>query len=179
MSHRGERILIAFTPVAEHTPGAIFELLSRSYDGTVRAEPGGWAGEKDKWLEYDRDVFENPETVGACLFVTCLDNEPIGFGSWDPRQGPELAIIGHNCILPERQGKGYGKEQIEEILRRLKAGGLRKALATTSEHPFFEPARRMYLACGFREARRRPGGPDPRYEVIDYEIMLEQRGSGE
>jgi GNAT superfamily N-acetyltransferase len=132
----------------------------------VRAE------EQNKWLDYDREVFENPDTVGASLFVTTVGTEAIGFASWDPRQGPELAVIGHNCVLPEHQGRGRGKAQIREVLRRLTAAGFRRALATTSEDPFFEPARRMYLACGFREARGRSGGPDPRYQVVDYEITL-------
>lgn len=168
---------ITHSPATGHRPGTIYRLLCRSYEGLLRSDSEGWPDEEPKWLEYDREVFGNPDTVGACLFVTCLDDEPIGFASWDPRQGPELAVIGHNCIVPDRQGKGYGKEQIQEILRRLKAGRFNRALAVTSEHPFFEPARRMYLACGFHEARRRAGGPDPRYEVIDYEIVLQHDDS--
>jgi GNAT superfamily N-acetyltransferase len=165
-------VQIAYSPATAHKPGTIYELLCACYEDLLADDPNAWADEKQKWLAYDREIFANPQTVGACVFVTTLGGEAIGFASWDPRQGPELAVIGHSCIIPEHQGKGFGESQIAEVLSRLKAAGFRKALATTSEHPFFEPARRMYLTCGFRGARRRPGGPDPRYQVIDYEIVL-------
>jgi len=168
--------MIRFTPITEHERGTILALLCKSYEELVNAEGECWEREKEKWEEFDRAAFESSEAVGACVFVTCLGSEAIGFGSWDPRGGPELALVGHNCVLPEFRGRGHGKRQIEEILRRLKAKGFKKASATTGEHPFFEPARRMYEGCGFRQVGRSAGGPDPRYGTIQYEMELKCDG---
>lgn len=78
------------------------------------------------------------QSICPCVFISILNDEPIGMASWDPRQVPEVGIIGYNCILPEYQGKGFGKTQIQEILKRLKNQGFEKALVTTGEHPFFK-----------------------------------------
>ena len=71
----------------------------------------------EQFEQFDRDVFENPGTVGACTFVTALGPDVVGMASYDPRQAPEQGLIGHNCILPEYQRKGYGKRQILEVIR--------------------------------------------------------------
>jgi len=158
--------VLKFKSVAGYKPGIILSLLSRSYANL-------WNDDlKKKFTQFDQEVFENPDTVGACAFIACLDNEVIGFASYDPRQGPEVAIIGHNCILPKFQGRGYGKQQVFEILRRLKTKGFKKAIASTGEHPFFKPAQMMYQTCGFRETKRYNDGGDPRYGSIGYEIVL-------
>jgi GNAT superfamily N-acetyltransferase len=74
--------------------------------------------------------------------------------------------------LPEYQGKGFGKAQIKEILRRLKKQGFKKAFVRTGEHPFFNKAQKMYIACGFGESERYPMGDRPKCATIDYEIEL-------
>ena len=79
-----------------------------------------------------------------------------------------VAEIGHNCVLPEFQRRGFGKRQVLEVLRRLQEKGVRKACVSTGEDPFFLPAQRMYLACGFREVERRKDGRDPRFGSIFY-----------
>ena len=107
--------------------------------------------------------------MGACLFLTRLDGVLVGFASWDPRQRPRLGIVGHNCILPEFRGRGYGRTQIEEVLRRFKGMGIQTACVTTCDHPFFAPAHRMYQACGFHEVRRIPWDRDPSLMVIECE----------
>jgi GNAT superfamily N-acetyltransferase len=165
--------LLTFRPVTQYKAGIIASLLHQSYAKILSAEPLYWQKEVANWLLFDREVFANPETVGQCVFITFLGEEEIGFGSFDPRQRPELGIIGHNCVLPRFQGKGYGKRQILEIFERFKQMGIKRAKATTSEHPFFLPAQKMYLDCGFQEKRRLIGGPDPRYKVIEYETGLE------
>jgi GNAT superfamily N-acetyltransferase len=165
--------LLTFIPVTQYKAGTIASLLHRCYAKILSAEPLYWQTEETNWLQFDREAFGNPETVGQCVFITCLGEEEIGFGSFDPRQRPELGTIGHNCILPDFQGKGYGKRQILEILERFKQMGIKRARATTSEHPFFLPAQKMYIECGFQEKRRLIGGPDPRYKVVEYEMELE------
>ncbi|MHC5061465.1 MAG: GNAT family N-acetyltransferase [Planctomycetota bacterium] len=132
----------------------------------------------EKIKQFDREVFENPDTVGACVIISTLNGKPVGMASWDPRQGPKLGIIGYNCILPEYRGRGFGKTQFEEILKRLKEQGFKKVIVTTGEHPFFEAADKMYLACGFKETGRYNEGRDPRYGSIDYEIALYEDKNG-
>lgn len=158
--------MLKFKQITEYEPGIVFSLLSQSF-----AEL--WNDElEEKMKQFDKEVFENPDTVGACAFISTLNGKPVGMASWDPRQGPELGIIGYNCILPEYHGKGFGKAQIEEVLKRWKKQGFKKASVTTGQHPFFEPADKMYLACGFKETRRYNEGRDSRYGSIDYELEL-------
>jgi RimJ/RimL family protein N-acetyltransferase len=164
--------MIIFTSISQHKAGTIAFLLHQTYAEILITDQRYWEGETRNWTQFDREVFENPETVGKCVFVTCLNDDAIGFASFDPRQKPELGIIGHNCILPGFRGKGYGKQQIHETLDRMRAIGMRRAVVSTSEHPFFLPAQRMYLACGFQEKLRYRGGPDPRYRVIEFERDL-------
>lgn len=128
---------------------------------------------QQKLRKGDREVYENPDTIGACTFITTLNAQSVGMASYDPRQAPEIGIVGYNFILPKFQGRGYGKMQIEEILRRLRQMGIKRAVVTTSEHPCFIPAQRTYLACGFKETKRYKTARDPRYNSIDYEIQLQ------
>ncbi len=161
-----------FTSPLEQKPGIIADVLRRSYAGLVASDQDHWSQEEGKWDEYDREVFQYPDTVGACIFLTWKDNELIGFGSYDPRQRPTSGRIGHNCILPEFRGNGFGKVQILEIMRRLKAIDIKTAKVSTCSHPFFMPAQRMYIGCGFVETGRKPLEIDPRLELIEYACEL-------
>jgi GNAT superfamily N-acetyltransferase len=163
---------LSFRPAIGHHLGIVAWLLGESYAPIVKAEPVYWEHEKANWRQFDRDVFAHPGTVGACTFLSCVGDEAVGLGSFDPRPGPVLGVVGHNCILPAHQGQGYGRAQMQEVLRRLAERGIARAIVSTGEHPFFESAQRMYLACGFCESRRFAGGPDPRYRVIEYEREL-------
>ena len=160
---------LEFSPLMNETPGVIVSLLRRSYVDLLTNESALWKGEESRWEQYDREAFQQPQTVGASLFVSRLDGVLAGFASWDPRQQPHCGVVGHNCILPEFRGRGLGAEQIREVLRRFQRRGIPMALATTCDHPFFLPAQRMYLACGFREVRRIPWDRDSRYAQIEYE----------
>ena len=154
---------LTFIPISKYQPGTIFSLLRQSYAPI-------WNDKlKQNLYKADREAFENPDTIGACTFITCLDDEPIGFACYDPRPGPDLAIIGHNCILPTFQRQRFGRQQVAEILLRLRERGFHRVTVTTSDHPFFVPAQKMYLACGFRELRRFGQQPD---QTIEYEIAL-------
>ena len=149
-----------FTSPTEHPPGTVFLLLRQAWvplwnptlEANIRA--------------FDLEVAECPDTVGACTFVTCLGDAPIGMASFDPRPGPERGIIGWNCIVPEHQGKGFGKAQILEVLRRFEARGIRRACVTTTDEAFFVPAQRTYESCGFTVARRTAENN------IEYELEL-------
>ena len=163
-----------FTSLEDQTAGVLADMLKRSYASLLAIDSHRWTFEVAKWEQFDLNVFQHPETVGSCVFLSWVDGKLVGFGSYDPRQRPELGVIGHNCILPEFRRKGFGLWQLREILRRLGAMGVKKAKATTHEHVFFEPARRMYLSCGFRKVGQRPWAAHPDQEVIDYERHLDE-----
>jgi GNAT superfamily N-acetyltransferase len=160
--------MLEFRPITEHEPGILASLLERSYAEIASADVRFLENERSKWLAFDTEAFGNPDTVGRCVFITCLNGTPIGFGSFDPRQGPEMGVIGHNCILPEYRGRGFGKAQIQEIVRRMRALGIRNAVVTTGESRLFAPAQRMYELCGFRETRRYVQSPDDGFRLIEY-----------
>ena len=157
---------LVFTQSSRYERGLIDRLLTTCYAGILDERL------IEQFQRFDREVFENPDMVGACTFVTTLDSDVIGMASYDPRQAPERGIVGHNCILPEHQRKGYGKQQIAELIRRLRLRDIRRAVVSTSEHPFFEPAQKMYLSCGFTESQRKRENPQDRYQIIYYEMEL-------
>ena len=165
--------MLTFTPITEHKRGTLASLLTQSYAAMRAVDPGFWKEESPKWDCVDREAFDNPDTIGKCTFVTCLDGQVIGFGSFDPRQAPEVGVVGHNCILLEFRGRGFGKAQVQEIVQRLAERGIRKAAVSTADHPFFIPAQRMYTACGFRETRRHVPDPERGLRVIEYEMELQ------
>lgn len=150
---------LAFTPACDHEKGTVFALLSESWAPLWNPELAA------KLREFDREVYDHPATVGACTLVTCLNDDPIGMVSYDPRQGPERGIIGYNCIVPARQNRGYGKQQIAKVLRILRARGFQSATVTTGQDEFFLPAQRMYEACGFVEMGRQAQNIDYRVEL--------------
>lgn len=164
--------MLSFTALTQYKPGIVFSLLSQSYAAYLATDPRASESWPSAWEAYDRDVFRFPDTVGACGFVTCLDDSPIGFASWDPRSSPQVGIIGHNCILPAFRGNGYGKTQIRRVLAILQERGFIRVRVTTGEHPFFAPAQRMYRACGFHEIQRGYGDFHSAFRTIDYEQVI-------
>ena len=154
--------------------GVFASMLKRVYAPLVESHPETWGLEQAGWEEFDRQVFQHPEKIGSCTFLTRSGDQFVGFGSYDPRQGPHFGIIGHNCVLPEFQGRGFGSAQVREILRRFRSMGIGIARVSTGEHQFFAPAQRMYLSCGFREVRRVPWQRDPQQEIIEYEREIRQ-----
>ena len=84
-----------------------------------------------------------------------------------------MGVTVWSCVLPAFRGRGFGRMQIKEVLGRLKGEGFKRVLVRTGEHRFFAAARRMYVACGFREVRRYPTGDQEGYGTIDYEVDLE------
>ena len=90
--------MLEFTPFAKHPPGIVLQMLEAAYEAYFEIEPWcrePWLGD---WREYDRAVFAEPDTVGACGFVSTLGEKAVGFASWDPRGFP-VGVIGHNCVI--------------------------------------------------------------------------------
>jgi GNAT superfamily N-acetyltransferase len=129
-------------------------MLCRCYFQLEKEEPELVALWKQMWKHYDDEIFQSPETVGKAGFLTRVDDQCVGFASYDPRQLPAVGIVGHNCVLPEFRGRGYGRAQIHEIIRIFKEKGCRSIEVTTADHPFFKPAYELYRSCGFREHSR-------------------------
>ena len=144
---------LIFAPLDSYQRGILEQMQAESYVG-LSVSDAVRAKIEHHWGRVDRLAFDNLDTVGRSFFITCLAGEPIGFGAFDPRRGPEIGVIGQNCILPPRRGQGFGQLQIREILRRMRDRQIRKAIVSTGEDDFFAPARRMYEACGFHETRR-------------------------
>ena len=165
-------MILRFTSTLDQKPGTIADLLKLSYARLISTEPGVWKQEEENWEQFDRDVFECPATIGTCVFLSWWGDQLVGLGSYDPRQRPELGIIGHNCVLPGFRGKGFGKQQIIKILSLFKALGIGKSKVSTLEHPFFIPAQQMYLSCGFQETKRIPWDCSPGTKEIEYEKKI-------
>jgi GNAT superfamily N-acetyltransferase len=158
-------MIVQFAIAAQFESGQVFSLLSEAWAELWNDELA------QKIRQFDTEVYANPTTVGACTFITTLDDVPVGMFSWDPRKRP-VAIIGWNCVLPRHRRAGIGKTQITAMLARFKRAGFRKVVVTTGDHPFFVPAQKMYLACGFTEVSRHPALHSQQSDTIDYELLL-------
>ncbi len=163
---------LRFTSPFEREPGVVAWLLKQSYAELVASDPEHFESELENWEESDRNIFENPHTVGACTFLSWANMDLVGFLCFDPRSRPAYGVIGHNCILPPFRGQGFGKQQINEIIRRFRKAGIKQAKVSTNDHPFFVPAQHMYTACGFREVKRIPWDRDARQNMIHYEMDI-------
>jgi GNAT superfamily N-acetyltransferase len=157
---------LTFRPATDYEPGAIYAILAGCYAGILDDTL------RDSLRQFDHEIFAAPDTVGACAFISSIDEQSVGFFSYDPRQGPEVGIIGHNGVRPVFQNRGYGTQQIQEILRRFASRGFARACVSTSEHPFFAPARRMYEKCGFRQCGTTPDDRWGPYAIVHYEKSL-------
>jgi GNAT superfamily N-acetyltransferase len=157
---------LIFNKIDKYEHGTIYRLLSQSYEEILDRQL------QQQFQKFDKDVFENPDTVGACTFITSLGLNDIGMASYDPRQAPKQAIIGHNCVLHQYRKNGYGRKQFLEIIKRLKLRNVSRILVSTSENPFFEPAQKMYHSCGFTELERKKRQPLDQYKTIYYELKL-------
>ncbi len=164
------RMSLEFAPFKGCRRGLIADLLASSYGPLLEQLPAVKVSElRRDWADYDDAVRAEPDTIGDSGFLTALGAHVIGFASWDPRGWPCLGKIGHNCIVPAYQGHGYGRRQIEEVLSLFRRKGFRRVQVRTDEHPFFEPARRMYERCGFEFVAREPGVLLDGFEMLVYE----------
>ncbi len=136
----------------EFERGILYRLLFESYSELLKFKSSCEEEFKSSWKIEDDNAFNYPDSIGKCVLVSVLDNEPVGFVSWDPREIPEVGIIGQNCIVPLHRGKGYGKQQIQKIIEIFETASTQIIKVTTADHHFFATAQKMYLACGFKEA---------------------------
>lgn len=144
--------------------GLIVELLEKSYKDI----PSTTKDDKYSFQHFDDRLFENQQWLGVNVFITSVDGTAVGFTSFDPRKRP-LAEIGHNCIVPEFRGKGLGLQQMQYLISEIKKRSFEKIIVSTGTSEYFEPARKMYAACGFVET----GSFDRNgQEMVGYEMDL-------
>ena len=160
--------MIEFKKISEFPKGILYEQLVDAYSFNEKCKKA-W---DDTWKEYDEFFFKNPEIANKYAFITVLDGVPIGHISWNPRNKPEYVEIGHNCIIAEYKGKGYGHIQLAEAIRRIKEyEGLKKIKVSTNE--LMIPAQRNYESVGFVKVGERENKETPfSGKYIDYEIVL-------
>lgn len=123
---------------------------------------------RDDWQVFDDFFFDNLQVADKYGFITTLNDEAIGFVSWDPRNLPEYAEVGYNCIASKHKGNGYGKIQLQEAVSRITKNNVRKIIVTTNDDLI--PAQRMYESVGFTidQKRKSPNIADFVREYIDY-----------
>jgi ribosomal protein S18 acetylase RimI-like enzyme len=161
-------MIIEFKKVSNFNRGILLELLIDAYSFDNRYEQSCISD----WQDFDNFFFDNLQIADKYGFITTLDDKPIGFVSWDPRNMPEYAIIGHNCIASKFKGNGYGKMQLQEAVNRIITNDVKKIIVTTNDDLI--PAQRMYENVGFTLCKRRKIENTASFvkEHIDYVYFL-------
>ena len=140
---------IKFKKMSDFNRGIIFELLKDAYSFDCRYEQRWYSN----WRTCDNFFFDNLQIADKYGFITTLNDEAIGFVSWDPRNMPEYAEIGYNCIASKHKSNGYGKIQLQEAVNRITQNYVRKIIVTTNDDLI--PAQRMYESVGFTIYQKR------------------------
>jgi ribosomal protein S18 acetylase RimI-like enzyme len=140
---------IEFKKVSDFNRGILFELLKDTYSFDCRYQQSC----NSDWQVLDSFFFDNLQIADKYGFITTLNDEAIGFVSWDPRNMPEYAEIGHNCIASKHKSNGYGKIQLQEAVNRITQDNVRKIIVTTNNDLI--PAQRMYESVGFTIYQKR------------------------
>jgi ribosomal protein S18 acetylase RimI-like enzyme len=159
---------IEFKKVSGFKRGILLKLLKDAYSFDCRYEQNC----NSDWQDFDNFFFDNLQIADKYGFVTTLNGEAIGFISWDPRNMPEYAEIGFNCIASKHKSNGYGKIQLQEAVNRIKQNDVRKIIVTTNNDLI--PAQRMYESVGFtlHQKRKIQNASDFVDEHIDYVYFL-------
>ncbi|MFC1763990.1 GNAT family N-acetyltransferase [Planctomycetota bacterium] len=152
--------------------GFLYGLLEQGYADLLESDLVCAEELKAQWRQFDHDTFAYPETIGACVLVSLLDQQAIGLVSWNPRGLPAQGLIGQNCILPPYRQRSFGRQQIHKAIEILTYRQAQRIIVSTSSHPFFVAAHRMYEACGFRKTGRSQKENLPGIEVIEYALTI-------
>ena len=105
------------------------------------------------WRKADDCFYDHPEIAAKHGIVTCLDGEPFGFVTWGPLRDEGIVDIGHNSVRSARKGKGYGKLQLLEAIRRIRGREGARNIVLTTNSSLVAPIN--YERAGFRPAGRR------------------------
>ncbi len=137
------RMDLKFEKISKFRRGILYKLLSDAYSFNHRYEEAN----KEKWLANDKFFFDDLNIGDKYCLITTLNNEPIGFLAWDPRNLPDYAIVGDNCVISKYKGKGCGKLQLQEAVNRMIKCGTQKIYVSTDNELI--PAQKMYESIGF------------------------------
>ena len=85
--------MIEYKTIENFKRGVFQEITKRSYEPLFNYFPDNKSEFHNEWEQSDKDTFDNPDTIGKCVFVSCVNKKPIGFASWNPQQKP-IGIIG-------------------------------------------------------------------------------------
>ncbi len=160
--------MIEFRNVSDFPRGTLYDILVDAYSFDERNRKN-WDAD---WKQTDAFFYDNPEIADKFALLTCLDGSPIGFVTWDPRNIPDHVEIGHNGIREKYKGRGYGRLQLEEALRRIRAyKGLKRIIVTTNAN-FIAP--KNYESAGFVLHDRKPNTTATAYvgDYLHYELVL-------
>lgn len=162
---------IEFRKITEFPRGTLAALLRNGYAFEPKFERDWHA----QWQEFDDFFYDNPRIAEFSGFMTVFNGNPIGFVSWDPRNLPESAEIGHNCIAAEYKGRGFGKRQMCHAVERIISQGAKKIIVCTNE--ICVPAQRTYARAGFRFVKKsaEPFCAEYAGQRIHYEIIADAR----
>ena len=159
--------MLTFERISQFPRGTLAHQLADAYSFRSDCRTY-WAQD---WQEYDDFFFDHPRIADNCGFITVLDGTPVGHITWDPSSAPDLVILGHNCICTEYKGRGLGKAQLQEAIRRIRKAGVRRITVTTNA--LFLPAQRNYESVGFILQDERANTETPfAGSYIDYELFL-------
>ena len=160
--------MITFEKITSYRRGTLARLLRDAYSFDPRWDERYGAG----FDEFDRFFYDNPNIADSCGFVTVCGGQPIGHISWDPHTKPEYVRLGHNCVASEYKGRGYGKLQLTEAIRRISEScEPRKIIVTTSQG--LTAARHNYERAGFMLTGIRENHEDSfSGDYYDYELIL-------
>lgn len=155
--------MIEYMKISDFPKGTLYNQLVDAYSFNQCCKEH-W---NDVWLEYDNFFYHNKNIADTCGFITVADGSVVGHITWDPRNIPDYAIIGHNCILSKYKGKGLGKAQLTEAIRRIKEYDVKKIIVTTNEITF--AAQKNYESVGFQKIKVRENRETPfAGNYIDY-----------
>lgn len=159
---------ITFHKFTDFERGIMYDILADAYSFDERCQKY-WS---ENWKESDDFFFDNPDIADQCGFVTCLEEEPIGFICWDPRNCPEYVEIGHNGIRAKYKGKGFGKRQLEEAIRRIKEYNNLKEIKVWTNSNLIAP--RNYESVGFTLYDRKLNNSESGFsgDYLYYKIVL-------
>jgi ribosomal protein S18 acetylase RimI-like enzyme len=160
--------MIIYKPIDFFEPGLIQKLLKKSYQDLFQYFPNEKQRLYKQWEHEDKEVFNYPDTIGRHVLFTCINDNPIGYFSWDDRKFPQ-GIIGQNCVLPDHQKQGFGRKQVDTMIKIFEDTKFEEISVVTGNHKFFEPAQKIYINCGFKEKRRFNGDL---FERIEFSKLL-------
>jgi ribosomal protein S18 acetylase RimI-like enzyme len=163
-------VKIEFREITDFPRGTLAHMLADAYGFDPR-----WAAEySEEWRSFDDFFFDDPAVAVKYGFVTTVDDEPVGFISWNPRHRPEYEEIGYNCILARYKRRGHGTRQLREAVRRILLDRPQKIIVTTNASLI--PAQKMYERVGFRKTGERPSPAFPG-ALLDYEFLPPPAGN--